>query len=157
MLRSLTLIAALSAPFAMASPPAYEDDRSSTEAVVQSFYNAINRKEYLRAWSYFESSAAPAYATFKLGFTQTKAVDMKLGEVEAEGAAGSVQTKLPIAIQAHQSDGSRTVFEGCYILVQVNPSIQDTPPFRPIQIASAHLSESASDFDSVNLRCNLSH
>lgn len=153
MLRILTLITALSAPAALAAPPAYEDDRSTQEALVQSFYNAINRKEYLRAWSYFQSGSAPDYATFKSGYSDTMAVELKLGETSSEGAAGSVQFKLPVAIRAHQSDGSSTVFEGCYTVVQVDPSVQDAPPFRPIQIASAHLYASSSGFDSASPTC----
>ena len=29
----------------------YLDDRSSAQAILNSYYNAINRKEYARAWS----------------------------------------------------------------------------------------------------------
>ncbi|WP_170763676.1 hypothetical protein [Ruegeria lacuscaerulensis] len=121
---------------------------------MHSLYSAINRNEYLRAWSYFQSGAAPAYAAFKSGYSNTEKVELRLGKAKSEGAAGSVQTKLPVAIRTHQSDGSSKVFEGCYTLIQVDPSVQDMPLFHPIQISEAHLTPSSDAFSSVNPACN---
>lgn len=154
MLRILTLTAVLIAPAALAAPPAYSDDRSTPEAVVQSLYNAINRKEYLRGWSYFQPGAAAGYSEFKSGYGTTESVDLKLGKTVSEGAAGSVQTKVPVAIYAHQADGSSKVFLGCYTLIQVDPSLQDDPPFRPIQISAAHLSASSNTFEEAVPSCD---
>src|SRR2546422_467297 len=36
----------------------YVDNRSAGEQVVQSYYNAVNRKEYSRAYGYWETGAA---------------------------------------------------------------------------------------------------
>ena len=41
-----------------APEPDYLDDRSTAEAVIGSYYDAINRKEYARAYSYREPQAA---------------------------------------------------------------------------------------------------
>ncbi len=150
---TLALGVVLGTPAALSAPPAYSDDRSTPEALVQSLYNAINRKEYLRAWSYFQPGATPAYTAFKAGYADTASVEVKLGKASAEGATGSVQTRLPVTIRAHQSDGTSTVFAGCYTLVQVDPSVQDAPPFRPIQIAMAHLQASTSGFDNAAPTC----
>src|SRR5437870_13856086 len=41
---------------------AYLDDRSSAEAVVRSYYDAIGRRQYLRAYGYWEpSTTVPAF------------------------------------------------------------------------------------------------
>lgn len=58
---------------AQAGPPTdrYIDDRSSPERVVTSLYSAINRQEYLRAWSYFDTETAPPLDRFTKGYTDT--------------------------------------------------------------------------------------
>ncbi|HVY51583.1 MAG TPA: hypothetical protein VHA07_08475, partial [Devosia sp.] len=59
---ALLPVAALAVSPALAAPPAYLDDRSTPEAVIASFYNAINRQEYARAWSYYEDGeGVPAF------------------------------------------------------------------------------------------------
>ncbi|WP_052261422.1 hypothetical protein [Ruegeria sp. ANG-S4] len=134
--------------------PDYMDDRSSAEDVVQSLYNAINRSEYLRAWSYFQSGAAPNYADFKSGYNDTRSVELRLGQAVSEGAAGSIETRIPVVIRSHLTDGTHAVFEGCYTLVQVDPSVQDAPPFRPIQISAGHLKKSSSSFEAAAPSCD---
>ncbi|TJW71981.1 MAG: DUF1176 domain-containing protein, partial [Mesorhizobium sp.] len=37
----------------LAAEAPYVDDRSDAEAVIRSFYSAINRQEFARAWDYF--------------------------------------------------------------------------------------------------------
>lgn len=152
--KAVCFIAFLGVPLVLAASPVYTDDRSTPAGVVQSFYNAINRAEYLRAWSYFKSAAAPAYASFKSGYGDTLSVEVKLGKPRSEGAAGSVQTKLPVALLAHHADGSSSLFEGCYTLIQIDPSIQDAPPFRPIEITSAHLTASSGSLGSATPSCD---
>ena len=60
----LAVIAALAVP-ATAAQPQYLDDRSTPEAVIASFYNAIGRQEYARAWSYYaDGQGVPAFDAF---------------------------------------------------------------------------------------------
>src|SRR5438874_1728720 len=72
-------------------PPFYED-RTQAVGVVKSFYNAINRKEYDRAYSYYEGapnpapSLAPSYDKFVAGYTNTVSVTLAYGK-ESPGAA----------------------------------------------------------------------
>lgn len=128
--------------------PAYQDDRSSAQALVQSFYNAINRGEYLRAWSYYDGNAyardddetAQAdYASFRDGYEETASVTLLTGEPTDEGAAGSIYYYLPVAIDARNHDGTRAQFAGCYTLRLAQPSNQDAPPFHPMHIVSGTL------------------
>lgn len=137
-----------------AALPGYRDDRSTPEAVVSSLYNAVNRREYLRAWSYFRAGPErPDYPTFKQGYRDTEHVGLKLGKATSEGAAGSIYYLLPVAIEARAADGTETVFEGCYELRLVEPSIQDTPPFEPMGIVKGVLEKTVKPFAQASGSC----
>lgn len=143
------------APVRAADPlPDYLDDRSSAPQVIASLYNALNRQEYLRGWSYFKPDTAPDYQTFRDGYTTTSDIRLKIGKARSEGAAGSVHSVVPVAIGATDDQGKTTVFAGCYLLTQAQPQLQDTPPFRPIQIDRGNLSESDQDFQDAMGRCD---
>jgi hypothetical protein len=128
----------LAAP-ALAQEPDYLDDRSGPAAIVRSYYNAIARQEYARAWSYYGDNRSLAdYPAFAAGYADTAHVEVALGEVTTEGAAGSVYGTVPIAITATATDGSTETFAGCYTTRQLQPALQD-PPFRPIEILEGRL------------------
>lgn len=152
LLTALTL-ALLAAPATAQTQPDYSDNRSTAADVVQSLYNAINRQEYLRGYSYYKSGAAPAYASFAAGYAKTLHVDLRLGEVTAEGAAGSTHSAVPVALRARTADGQTTVYVGCYTLTQVNPAIQEVAPFRPIQIDGGHLQRTPQPFANAMGTC----
>ena len=136
MLTGLALLLVSAA--AAQEPPPYLDDRSDPAALIRSFYNAVNRHEYARAWSYFgDARPAAGYPGFVAGYADTAAVELVTGPVATEGAAGSVFATVPVAIAATGAGGTR-VFAGCYTTRQIQPAIQE-PPFRPLFIASASL------------------
>jgi hypothetical protein len=134
--------------------PDYVDDRSSAEAVVRSLYNAISRKEYSRAWSYFgETKPAKNFDAFVNGYSSTDSVDVKTGGVSEEGAAGSIFFTVPVAIAAVDKNGDQKIFAGCYTLRQVNAQIQE-PPFDPIHIEKGTLKPSSESLeDAVPEKC----
>lgn len=69
----------------------YVDDRSDGAALVRSLYNAINRKEYARAYGYFGASKPVGeFKAFAEGYAKTVSVEAKFGKVLTEGAAGSI-------------------------------------------------------------------
>ena len=140
LLRSLALSLLLVAP-AFAADPQYVDDRSTAVSVVQSFYNAITRKEYARAWSYYEDGQGVAkFDDFQKGYANTASVTVAYGPVAAEGAAGSTYYTLPVSLDALSTSGKHSYFSGCYTLRLANPAIQAAPPFEPLHIVSGHLS-----------------
>lgn len=142
MLKPMTLTLLLAATPALADYP-YLDDRSTPEAVVQSLYNAINRHELVRAWSYWQGgSEEPVYRSFASGYAKTDHVDLVLGKATSEGAAGSTYYSLPVAIRAVDTAGNSHDFAGCYVLRQVNPALFDVPPFHPIHLESGDLQAS---------------
>jgi hypothetical protein len=117
----------------------YLDDRSTAEAVVRSYYNAINLHEYARAYSYFGSGVAPAFDEWEAGYENTGRVDVTIGEVAQEGAAGSVYYTLPVALDVTPAGGGKhQSFSGCYQLRLVQPANQ-SPPFEGIHIEKGDL------------------
>ena len=128
-----------------ASPPPYLDDRSDAAALVRSLYNAVNRKEYARAWSYFgDDKPAKDLQSFVNGYAATEKVDLATGSVAAEGAAGSMFYSLPVAIRATGTDGSRHVFAGCYTARLADPAIQGDM-FVPLHLERGTLKPSSGD------------
>lgn len=147
MLRHIFALSLATTAAAAQTVPDYIDDRSSARQVVASLYNAVNRHEYLRAWSYFRPETAPESKAFRDGYADTQAVEVKMGEVLTEGAAGSIHSMVPVALHATATDGAETVFTGCYYLTQVQPGNQEVPPFRPIQIDRGELAKSDQAFE----------
>lgn len=132
-------LAMLCAGTAFAAEPPYLDDRSDAATLVRSFYNAINRQEYSRAWDYFgEAKPSSDFNSFASGFEQTSEVEVATGEAGTEGASGSTYFNLPVAIQARNKDGSEAMFAGCYTVRMANPQVQE-PPFTGLQIEKGEL------------------
>jgi hypothetical protein len=120
---------------------AYVDDRSDGAALVRSLYNAISRKEYARAYGYFGASKPVGeFKAFADGYANTESVELKVGKVTTEGAAGSIYSAVPVAIKSVERQGKTRFFSGCYVARIINPSLQ-VPPFTPYQIETARLEE----------------
>ena len=109
-------------PVAAAAEDKYLDDRSDAAALVRSLYNAVNRKEYARAWDYFgDQKPAKTYDKFVKGYADTARVDVATGGISEEGAAGSIFYQVPVAIRATGKDGDES------------SSPAATPPGSPIR------------------------
>ncbi|WP_200834920.1 hypothetical protein [Phyllobacterium salinisoli] len=121
----------------------YVDDRSSPEALIRSYYSAINRQEYARAYSYYsEEGREPDFEKYAKGYENTKSVNVAFGKTEPEGAAGSIYWSLPVAVKSVLNDGKEEVFTGCYTIRLTNPSMQETPPYQPMSIMTGSLTPS---------------
>lgn len=135
-----TVLLAIASPALAQDEPQYVDDRSTPEAVISSFYNAINRHEYARAWSYYgDGMGVPAFDAFAAGYEDTAFVGVSFGSSAQEGAAGSTYWTLPVSLDATSTDGKHSYFAGCYTLRLANPAIQAEPPFRPLHIVEGKL------------------
>ena len=122
----------------------YLDDRSTPEAVITSYYNAINRHEYARAFSYYGGDTAPSnYDRWERGYEDTLVVEVRFGEVTEEGAAGSVYYNVPVKLDVETTEGQHRYFLGCYVVRLANPAIQGVP-FVPMHIEDASLRRSTS-------------
>jgi hypothetical protein len=133
-------------PAAAGVTPFYEN---RTEAVntLKSYYNAINRKEYQRAYGYFEGapnpqpSLAPSYDQFAAGYANTASVALAYGKEFTGAAAGSIYDSLPVLITARHTDGSTQAFAGCYTLRRTNEGVSPNPADLLWRIYSAQLAE----------------
>lgn len=122
----------------------YLDDRSTAEGVILSFYNAINRYEYARAYSYFGRGREPDdFDSFETGYGDTFYVEIRFGEITDEGAAGSTYWHVPVKLNVETTERGFRYFAGCYVVRLANPSIQATPPYRPMHIDDASLRRSS--------------
>ena len=142
MLRVFVVLAVLGSTTAIAQEqPVYLDDRSTPEAVIQSYYNAINRSEYARAYSYFGKDEAPeSYDTWEVGYSDTHRVDVTTGTAMEEGAAGSIFYSVPVLLIVESTEEQHSLFNGCYQLRLAQPAIQGVP-FEPMHIESAKLQQ----------------
>ena len=135
----IAAILALAATAAVAEDTPYRDDRSDAAAIVASYYSAIDRQEYARAWNYFGAQKPVAdFPTFVAGFADTAHVTVEIGPVTTEGAAGSVYGSVPAVVTATAPAGTVTAFAGCYTTRLLQPATQE-PPFRPLEIVEGKL------------------
>jgi hypothetical protein len=96
------------------------DDRNDPVAALASYYDAINSKDYRRAYGYWESPAS-SYDEFARGFADTDRVRLLVEPAaRVEGAAGSLYTELTTVIVATTHSGNERVFAGCYVLRRSN-------------------------------------
>ena len=133
------------------------DDRSNPVQILKSYYNAINRKEYVRAYYYWESkgnstaSESPTYPQFEAGYANTAFVQLTTGKVESEGAAGTSYFQVPVTLVATQANGSLHTYVGCYTIRQPNPKNFGAPPFIPMSINKARIREVPSSSNTAAL------
>ena len=131
-------------PVASVDPASYYDNRSDGIAAITSFYNAINRHEYLRAYSYWEAAAqkngqVSSYTDFEKGYANTDKVAVTFGKQTNDVGAGQLRYSVPVTITSTQKDGSTKTFTGSYVLHLGSPTAQATPPFQPLAIESASI------------------
>ncbi|MGH7192668.1 MAG: hypothetical protein ACREJM_03935 [Candidatus Saccharimonadales bacterium] len=132
----------------------YLDDRSTPDEVVRSLYNAVNRHEYARAYSYWGAgSQAQPFPAFQDGYAQTAAVALTTGHSESALHDGDMNYALPVDLSATMTDGSVRGFTRCYRLQLPVPSSQTVPPYQPLNIQSAALRPSSSS-PNLDVACN---
>jgi heat shock protein HslJ len=99
------------------------DNRTDPVATLASYYNAINARDYRRAYRLWESPAS-SYEQFARGFADTDRVRLLVEpSTGVEGAAGSVYAEIPAIVVATTRSGNERVFAGCYVMRRSN--VQD--------------------------------
>lgn len=97
------------------------DYQASPVRLLASYYNAINRGEYARAWSYWETPPDPSFEEFEAGFNDTESILLVVRPpIRFEGAADSAYTDIPVLLSATHTDGSRHNFVGCFVARRPN-------------------------------------
>ncbi len=124
--------------------PFYED-RTEPVSALLSFYNAINRKEYERAYSYFRGapnpnpSLAAPFDQWVQGYADTTSVTVAAGTPVEDAGAGNIYATFPVVLTAAHTDGSTEFFSGCYVMHRVNAGISENPNDELWSIDSAQL------------------
>src|SRR5262245_42482978 len=152
---ALALALALIGPLGSTSAQvdtAYVSDRSGPTQVLGSLVNAINRREFARAYAYWEPGAAglAPFDEFAAGYDQTLSVDLSTGPVSVDPGAGQLSYAVPTTLRSRQTDGTLQTFVGCYQLHLAQPAIQ-SPPFQSLAIRSAMVRQVANDADVAQL------
>jgi hypothetical protein len=102
-----------------ATAPEYENLDSAVE-LLASYYDAINRREYRRAYSYWERPP-DSYDDFVRGYAETATVQLIVQPPTSIGAAaGSLYVEIPTVLVATHRDWSRHPFSGCYVARKSN-------------------------------------
>jgi hypothetical protein len=127
----------------------FVDNRSGPIETVSSLLNAINLKQYVRAYSYFQNPATfpGPYDPYASGYSDTDSIKVTFGVAQSEGAAGSLYYKVPLAMKVLTTSGATQTFVGCYTLHLSQPSIQATLPFQPLGIIAGNLKQVANGTD----------
>lgn len=96
--------------------------------VLRSYFDAINAKQYARAytlWNGLGLSSGQTFAEFLQGYANTYRVDVDMGVPLNQGAAGSIYADVPVVVYATQNDRKTTLaFCGTYTARHLN-----VPPF----------------------------
>ncbi|HEX6718376.1 MAG TPA: hypothetical protein VF088_14820 [Pyrinomonadaceae bacterium] len=100
-----------------------KDERNDPVATLASYYNAINTRDYHRAYSFWETPSS-SFEEFARGFAGTEHVRILVEpSPRIEGAAGSAFADISTIVVATTRGGKERVFAGCYVLRRSN--VQD--------------------------------
>jgi hypothetical protein len=91
------------------------DSRETAFSVLASYYDAIDRGEYERAYGYLRDPQQ-SLESFAAGFAETASVSVAVEAPYYGGAAaGSHWAAMPVVLMAVHDDGSRHNFAGCAV------------------------------------------
>lgn len=132
----------LASPLGVASginAQSYLDDRSGPAELVSSYYNAINRHEFARAWSYWRhSTAGDPYLEFVGEFGDVLRIDAAIGKPVKERDSAGITYQVPVATETSGVDGSVQAYAGCFLLRLRHADAQQLP-FMPMHIEKVYL------------------
>lgn len=99
------------------------DDNSDPLATLAAYYDAINARDFRRAFSYWDSPTT-SFDRFAAGFADTDRVRVLVEpSTRIEGAAGSAYANVSTVVVATTKAGNERVFAGCYVMRRSN--VQD--------------------------------
>lgn len=111
--------------------------------VIRHYYDAINQKDYKRAyadWADNGAASQQSFEQFKQGFADTASVKVDIGEPgRINGAVGSLYVEIPVTITATTVNGTTQRFTGSYTLKRINDVPGSTPEQRMWHLYSAKI------------------
>jgi hypothetical protein len=97
-------------------------------SALNSYYEAINAKDYRRAFQYWESPTQ-SYDQFVRGFSETESVQLLIDPVpRIEGAAGSAYANISTVVISRQARRGERIFAGCYVMRKSNVQTDGADP-----------------------------
>ena len=139
---------------AMAADTPYFDNRSDPAGLIKSLYNAIERREYARAWSYFSHKPADSLETYAEGYSDTANVRVAVGIPSAHDSDGTRFYYVPVGIEASTADGDSQAYGGCYELRLADPQLQGEG-FTPLHIVDGSLEPASGGlYDAMPATCD---
>ena len=131
------------------APAGYLDDRSTPSQVIVSLYNAINRREYARAYGYWNNPSVP-FSAYASGYQDTASVELVFGQITGDPGMSQVFFTVPVMLKTTARNGSQANFAACYIVHEVSQDVLSSPPAMPMGIergqarpADANVSDAA--------------
>ena len=136
----------------------YIDDRSTPTTLITSYFNAVNRKEYLRAYSYWSNPATTlgTLASFSNGYADTASTDIAFGTITGGAGAGQIYYTVPVVIKGTATNGQHGNYAACYVIHISHPENFAEPPIHPMSIerGAAHsIALSTSNADALSGAC----
>lgn len=116
-----TLLAQGCSAFGVPAPAqnSYADQNTPVD-LLASFYNAVNRQEYQRAYSYWENPPS-SYEQFAQGYADTASIQLIVQLPAFIGVgAGNAYAPIPTVLVSTKCDGGQELFAGCYITHKAN-------------------------------------
>ncbi len=141
------------------SAAVYLDDRSTPAALMLSYANAINRHEYLRAYSYWGDPAdmIGSLEDFSAYFVNVQSMEILFGTIGGEGAAGSVYYPMTMLFNYTTTSATIDRYSACYLLRMSQPGNYGAPPINPMHIENGFsqlVLSGISDADALTGACN---
>jgi hypothetical protein len=124
------------APVVNPSKDNYIDDRSTPSQVIVSYFNAINRQEYSRAYGYWRDPANSLgnFNAFVNGYQDTASVDLVFGQITGDAGAGQMYYTVPVILKAVKTNNVQANWSACYVLHMSQPGNFGAPPIIPMAI-----------------------
>lgn len=120
-----------------------ENSQQQAAQVIRHYYDAINQKDYKRAyadWADNGTASQQSFEQFKQGFADTASVKVNIGEPgRINGAVGSLYVEVPVTITATTINGTTQHFTGSYTLKRINDVPGSTPEQQMWHLYSAKI------------------
>jgi heat shock protein HslJ len=102
------------------TPGGPEATDSDPVAALSSYYAAINERNYVKAFRYWESPTS-SFERFVAGFEDTERSRLFIEPTaNVEGAAGSLYAEIPAIVIAEMRNRGERFFAGCYVMRRRN-------------------------------------
>lgn len=139
----LIVFGLIAVPPAIAEPKPYIDNRSDAAELVCSFYNAIDRHEFARAWSYFgDKKPAKDVAELAGSFEGASRVELMVGDITSKEDSEGSEYRVPASIIVksknadkykepwREKDPDEKNFTGCVTVRRAKPGDGSFAPMR---------------------------